>query len=244
MSLTTDDLARYKRQISFNPFGEHGQVRLRRAHVLVAGVGGLGSPVAFYLACAGIGKLTLLDHENVELSNLNRQILYTEFDIGQPKVHCAARRLRELNATVDVIPCMTKITSENVTDLLKGVDIVIDCLDSIQGRLVLNKGCVEARIPLIHGGLEGMMGEITTIIPGKTPCLACIFPSKAQSVPSLPVFGCTAGIVASLQVMEAIKLLAGFGKLLEGRMLYIRGEEMQFNLITIAKKRGCEVCDG
>jgi molybdopterin/thiamine biosynthesis adenylyltransferase len=242
--LTQEDLVRYSRQIIFPGFGEEGQRRLRKAHVLIAGVGGLGSPCAIYLSCAGIGKLTLVDSDAVELSNLNRQILHGEADIGEKKVISAARKLNKLNSTVERNPCAVRITREGMPGLLYGVNLVIDCLDNMDTRFILNQACVQAGMPLIHGGIDGMIGEITTIIPGQTPCFACIFPRDVEGKKPFPVFGCTPALIAALQVMEAIKLLAGLGELLTGRMLYINGETMEYSTAPLQKNRECKVCGG
>jgi molybdopterin/thiamine biosynthesis adenylyltransferase len=242
--LTQEDLVRYSRQILFPAFGEEGQRKLRKAHVLIAGVGGLGSPCAIYLSCAGIGKLTLVDSDVVELSNLNRQILHGEEDIGEKKANSAARKLKRLNSMVEITPIAVRITAESLGGLLRGVNLVIDCLDEMETRFILNQGCVKADIPLIHGGIEGMIGEITTIIPGQTPCFACVFPQGVEVRKPFPVFGCTPALVASLQVMEAIKLLAGFGELLTGKMLYVNGEVMEWSIAPLQKNKTCDVCGG
>ena len=242
--LTDRDLVRYNRQIILPEFGEEGQKRLRQATVFVAGAGGLGSPVSIYLACAGICRITLVDYESVDLSNLNRQILHWEEDVGKKKVVSGNRKLRMLNSTVDVTPRVTRVTPENVMELLDGVDLVMDCLDNMESRFVLNEACFRKGIPFIHGGLRGLMGEVTTIIPGETPCLECLFPRRPDKLEPFPVFGATAALVASLQVMEAIKLLAGFGKLLTGRMLYINGGDMQFSSIQMKKNQQCRICGG
>ena len=242
--LSEEDRVRYDRQILYPDFGEEGQRKLRQAHVLIAGVGGLGSPVAIYLACAGVGKLTLVDSDAVELSNLNRQILHGEADIGENKVFSSAHKLKQLNSTVELEPLAERITAESLPTLLYGVDLVMDCLDSMETRFILNEGCVKTDIPLIHGGIDGMLGEITTIIPHKTPCFACIFPQGVEGKKPVPVFGCTPALIASLQVMEAIKLLAGFGELLTGRMLYVNGEGMEFMTTPLQKNTRCRVCGG
>lgn len=242
--LTKEDLIRYDRQILYPAFGEEGQRKLKQAHVLIAGVGGLGSPVAIYLASAGVGRLTLVDWDTVELSNLNRQILHWEADIGEQKVISATRKLEKLNSTVEVNSHAVRITPENCSGLLQGADLVMDCMDNMATRFILNEGCVKAGIPLIHGGIYGMMGEITTIIPGQTPCFECIFPRDVEGKSPFPVFGSTPALVASLQVMEATKLLAGFGELLTGKMLYVNGEEMIFMTVDLQKNKGCKVCGG
>jgi molybdopterin/thiamine biosynthesis adenylyltransferase len=243
-TLTQDDLVRYDRQILYPAFGKEGQRKLRQSHVLIAGVGGLGSPVAIYLTCAGVGKLTLVDWDAVELSNLNRQILHGEADVGEKKVISAAQKLEKLNSTVEVNSLPVKITAENFAGLLGGVDLVMDCMDNMATRFILNEGCVKAGIPLIHGGIYGMMGEITTIIPGQTPCFECIFPRDVEGKSPFPVFGFTPALIASLQVMEATKLLAGFGELLAGKMLYVRGEETIFMIVDLQKNKTCRVCGG
>jgi molybdopterin/thiamine biosynthesis adenylyltransferase len=243
-SLTEQDLVRYERQILFPAFGEEGQRKLKEAHVLVAGVGGLGSPAAIYLACAGIGKLTLVDYDTVELSNLNRQILHEEADIGEKKVFSADQKLRRINSTVEIIPAVVEVTAESLKGLLEDIDIAIDCLDNMATRFILNEGCIRQGIPLIHGGIYGLMGEITTIIPGQTPCLECIFPPGVEGKKPFPVFGFTPALIASLQVTEAVKLLAGFGELLAGKMLYVRGEEMVFMTVDLQKNTACRVCGG
>jgi adenylyltransferase/sulfurtransferase len=191
-----------------------------------------------------VGKLTVIDSDAVELSNLNRQILHWEADIGEQKVISAARKLEKLNPTVEIIPRAVKITGENFSGLLQGTDLVMDCMDNMATRFILNEGCFKAGIPLIHGGIYGMMGEITTIIPGRTPCFECIFPRDVEGKSPFPVFGFTPALIASLQVMEAIKLLAGFGELLAGKMLYVRGEEMIFMTVDLQKNKACRVCGG
>jgi len=244
VSLGAEDLVRYNRQIIYPAFGEEGQRRLRQAHVLIAGVGGLGSPAAIYLACAGVGRLTIVDSDAVELSNLNRQILHGEDDIGEQKVISAAHKLKRLNSTVEVNPVAARITAESLPGLLPGVNVVIDCLDNMATRFILNEGCYQAGIPLIHGGISGTLGEITTIIPGQTPCLQCMFPEAVEGKRSFPVFGCLPALIASLQVMEVIKLLAGFGDLLTGKMLYANIQIMEFMTVPFGKNKQCRVCAG
>lgn len=240
--LTENDFIRYKRQISYTDLGEEGQEKLKKSHVVVAGLGGLGTPASLYLACAGIGHITLLDCDHVELSNLNRQILYYEEDIGEKKPFSAAQKLAKLNPSIKVTPVFGKITEDNVRNIIKGANVVIDGMDNFETRFILNKACVAEGIPLIHGGVYGLFGEITTIIAGKTPCLACIFPEVPPKKGASPVFGVTPALIAILQVTETIKLLAGFGHLLTGRMLYINSDTMDFTFQNLVKNPNCEVC--
>jgi molybdopterin/thiamine biosynthesis adenylyltransferase len=240
--LTKDDLTRYERQILYTDFGEKGQERLKQSHVVVAGLGGLGCSASLYLACSGVGHITMIDCDHVELSNLNRQILHYEEDIGEEKPVSAARKLAKLNSSIELTPVFKKITERNARELVKGANLVIDGMDNFETRFILNRACVAEGIPFIHGGVHGLFGELTTIIPGRTPCLACIFPEVPQGKKALPVFGVTPALIATLQVTEAIKLLAGFGSLLTGKMLYFNGDMMDFTFRNLAKNQTCRVC--
>lgn len=226
----------------FPDFGEEGQKRLKGSRAVVAGLGGLGSPVSTYLACAGVGHITIVDCDFVELSNLNRQVLHYDEDIGEKKVHSAARKLVRLNPQVEITPLFERITEDNAKDFIKGADVVVDALDNFETRLILNAACVKMRTPFIHGGIWGLLGQITTIIPGETPCLSCITPSVPKKQAAFPVFGVTPAVIGSLEATEAIKLLAGFGDLLAGKVLYINAEEMTVDFVEIARRPDCEVC--
>lgn len=223
-------------------FGEEGQERLKHSHVVVAGLGGLGCSASLYLTCTGVGHITLVDCDRVELSNLNRQVLHYEEDIGEGKPFSAARKLAKLNPSIEVIPVFKKITEQNIREIIKGADLVIDGMDNFETRFILNEACVAEGIPFIHGGVNGLLGEVTTIIPGRTPCLLCIFPKVPHSKGPFPVFSVTPALIASLQVTEAIKLLAGFGSLLTGKMLHFNGETMDFAFRDLAKNQNCRVC--
>ena len=242
ISLTHYDLERYSRQILWPSFGEEGQKKLKKSHVVVAGVGGLGSPASMLLVAAGIGRLTIIDSDNVELSNLNRQLLHWDENIGFPKVISAYEKLSRLNPTVTIVPLQVRINRDNVYDLIKGADLVIDAMDNMATRFLLNEACVKMDIPFIHGGVFGLMGEVMTIIPHKGPCLKCVFPREAEGPRPFPVFGPAPSLIASLQVMESIKLLAGFGKLLLGELLLVNGETMEFTIVKVEKRPDCEVC--
>ncbi|TEU17443.1 MAG: HesA/MoeB/ThiF family protein [Dehalococcoidia bacterium] len=240
--LTKNDLARYERQILYPDLGEKGQKRLKQSQVVVAGLGGLGCSASLYLTCAGVGHVTLIDCDRVELSNLNRQVLHYEEDIGEKKPFSAAQKLAKLNSSIEVIPVFKKITAQNASKIIKGANLVIDGMDNFKTRFIVNKACVAEGIPFIHGGVHGLFGEVTTILPGRTPCLACIFPEVPQRKVSLPVFGVTPALIAILQVTEAIKLLAGFGSLLTEKMLYFNGDTMDFTFRNLVKNQNCRVC--
>jgi adenylyltransferase/sulfurtransferase len=240
--LTDSELLRYDRQLRFPPLGETGQARLKEAHVVVAGLGGLGGPAAVYLASAGVGKLTVTDSDTVEPTNLNRQILYTEEDVGREKATVTAEKLGKVNPHTRIEPVQASLAHENAERLVAGADVVIDALDNMETRLVLNAACVSQRIPLIHGGINGLRGEVMTILPFQTACLACIHRVARPGRRTLPIIGATAGLTASIQVIEAIKLLAGFGELLAGRRLYIDAESPYFYMEEMSRAPDCPVC--
>ena len=240
--LSQEELERYSRQILINGFGEEGQKRLKESRIVVAGVGGLGCTASTYLACAGVGHVTIVDHETVELSNLNRQILYWVENIGEKKATSAAAKLVKLNPSIQVTALDTEIKADNARDIIKGSSVVIDGMDTFEMRSILNRACVSEAIPFIHGGIWGLNGQVTTIIPGETPCFACIYPQKPKELKPFPVFGVTPALIGIVQAIEAIKLLAGFGRLLTSKMLYINETTMDFGFRDLAKNPDCEVC--
>ena len=223
-------------------FGETGQRKLNVAHVVVAGIGGLGSPASSYLAVAGVGHLTIIDSQRVELSNLNRQVLHWEPDVGRPKVKSATEKLTAMNSNIKVDTIFEQITSENVDRLTKGVDVVVDGMDSYTTRYLLNEACVRNRAPFIHGAVEGLVGQLMTILPGGGPCLKCAIPKEPPEKPFFPVLGATPGVIGCLQAMEAIKLITGVGKPLVGRMLIFNGMDMTFDEIKVNRDPSCQVC--
>ncbi|MDQ1275694.1 MAG: molybdopterin-synthase adenylyltransferase [Euryarchaeota archaeon] len=230
---------KYIRQIML--FGEEGQEKLKNAKIFVAGAGGLGSPVSTYLAVAGIGKIIIADFDSVDLSNLNRQFLHHEKDIGRAKIESAEEKLLSLNPEIKVEIIREKITDENAGSIVPPCDLIIDALDNFDTRHVLNRLAVERNIPLIHGAVSGYRGQATTIIPGKTPCLCCIFPSSFKKE-VFPVLGTTPGVIGSIQANEAIKYLTGQGKLLENRLLLWDGLSCSFSELQVNKAENCPVC--
>ena len=241
--LSRKELDRYYRQIIFPDFDERGQKKLKNSHVLIAGVGGLGSLSSTYLTRAGIGHITIVDNDHVELSDLNRQILYQDENIGERKVDSAHKRLLGMNPHVKITPIFEKIQKENVLGIVKGAQVVVDGSDNFETRFLLNSVCVKEHIPFVYGGIDGFNGAITTIIPGKTPCLACIFKrTPKEEKDFLPVFGFVPGLIASLQSMETIKLLANIGIPLAGKLLLFDGKTGEFLLSHLNKDSDCSIC--
>ena len=236
------ELIRYNRQLLIPEFGEEGQKKLKSSHVIITGVGGLGCASATYLTAAGVGRITLVDFDLIELSDLNRQVLYCEEDIGERKVVVAQKKLSKLNATIEIIPIFTQITKENVLSIIKGAQVVVDGLDNSATRLIVNSACVQYKIPYVYGGVSRLRGMITTIIPGKTPCLACIYPEGPQGGGGLGVLGVTPALIANLQALESIKLLIGQSPSLAGKLLRFNGNDMKFQVHDIKRNENCKVC--
>jgi adenylyltransferase/sulfurtransferase len=233
---------RYKRQMMLRGFGAEGQEKLRKARVAVAGIGGLGSPASIYLAAAGVGYLRLIDFDIVEVSNLNRQIVHFTTDLGRPKVESAAMKLMQLNTEIKVDPVNEKITQDTVSNLLDGIDLVVDGQDNIVTRMLINMECVKRRIPYIYSAIYGMEGYMTTIIPLSGPCLRCIYPGECPMPEEFPVLGTTPGVMGCLEATEAIKLLTGIGKLAVGRLIVYDGERMSFQEVALRRNEACPVC--
>ncbi|MBS7655476.1 HesA/MoeB/ThiF family protein [Candidatus Bathyarchaeota archaeon] len=225
-------------------WGEKGQLKLKSAKIVIAGVGGLGCPSALYLTAAGVGEIKLIDNEKVELSNLNRQILHWESDIGKFKVDSAREKLKKINSEVNVTIEKSSITEENAIELIKGFNLVIDALDNFEARFYLNKACVEKGVPLIHGAIEGFEGRFTTIIPKTSACLACIYGKIPFYKGKFPVVGVTPAVIAALQSMEALKLIIGIGELTTNRLLIFDGLKMEFDEVKIKRDSECKVCGG
>ncbi len=238
--LTPRDLIRYNRQLLM--IGEEGQEKLKRASVAIVGIGGLGSPVAFYLAGAGVGRLILIDSERPELSNLNRQILHWEGDFSHTKAQSAAEKLRKFNSDIIIEPKSVRISEENVSEILREVDVVVDGLDNYETRYLLNEYCVMEGIPLVHAAVRGLVGQATTILPPKSPCLKCIIPEPPKPEEKFPILGATAGALGCIEALETIKLITGIGRPLVGRFLIVDLEEMSFNVIETKKRPDCSVC--
>ncbi len=239
--LTQPDLIRYSRQMQLAGWGEAGQQKLKASSVLIAGAGGLGSPVSLYLAAAGVGELRIVDSDVVELSNLNRQILHGEGRLGRAKAASAVETLNALNPGVQVTPFIEHLDESNIERIAGKADLAIDCLDNYATRYVLNSFCLHRGIPLVHGAIWGFMGQVTFLHPPETPCLRCIVPEPPAEA-TFPVLGATAGVTGCLQALEAIKFLAGMGTNLKGTLLYWDGEEMAFNTFQVKRNPTCPDC--
>jgi len=239
--LTDDELNRYDRQIMIPGIGKEGQEKLKQARVVVAGGGGLGSPVSIYLAAAGIGTIRLIDHDTVELSNLNRQILHWDEDVGRGKVDSAAEKLRKLNMGVRVEAVAETITEANVSRLVAGFDLIVDAMDNLPTRFILNRAAIEHGIPFFHGAVYGLEGRAMTIIPGKTACFGCLYRGPIPQE-KFPVIGVTPAVIGSIQAAEAIKYITGIGRLLENRLLVYDGLNMKFTEMTVKNNPDCPYC--
>lgn len=236
------ELIRYNRQLRIPEFGEEGQKKLKGSHVVIAGIGGLGCASATYLTAAGVGKITIVDFDVVDLCNLNRQVLYWEEDIGEKKVLVAQRKLSKLNPATEIIPIFDQITEANAFSIIRGAQAVLDGLDNFATRLLVNAACVKHKIPYIHGGVSRFRGLITTIIPRETPCLACLYPEGSQEGGGLGVLGLIPAVIANLQGLEVIKLLIGQSPSLAGKLLLFNGNDMKFRIHDIKRNESCKVC--
>ena len=239
--LSQEELVRYDRQIMIREIGREGQERLKNAKVFIAGAGGLGSPVSIYLAAAGVGLIKIADHDNVELSNLNRQILHWEEDIGRNKIDSAIDKLSKLNPSIKLEITHETINKENVSQMVNGFDAIVDAMDNFPTRYVLNNAAVEKNIPFFHGAVSGLEGRAMTIIPGKTACLRCMYHGTPPAG-KFPVIGVTPAIIGSIQATEVIKYLIGMGDLLTDRLLIYDGMRMMFKEFKIRKNPECDHC--
>ncbi|CAA9485812.1 MAG: Molybdopterin-synthase adenylyltransferase [uncultured Solirubrobacteraceae bacterium] len=245
--LTDAELDRYSRQLVLPRWSERIQLALREASVLVVGAGALGSPVALYLAGAGVGRLGIVDSDAVELSNLHRQLLHFSPDVGVAKAHSAAAKLAFLNPEVEVVPYEVRFEAHNAAALLEGHDVVVDGSDSFATRYAVNAACCAARLPLVEGGVLGLSGLVMAIEPGRTACYRCAFPEPppAGSVPSCAeggVLGPAAGVVGSLQALEALKLLTGFAPALTDAFLQVELLDPGFTRVAVQRRPGCPDC--
>lgn len=244
---TPDQLIRYSRHFLLPEVGEDGQAKLLQAKVLMVGAGGLGSPSAYYLAAAGVGTIGIIDNDVVDISNLQRQILHTNDRVGMPKVESAKKTLEGLNPDVKVIPYQAKLTSENIMEILKDYDLVIDGCDNFPTRYLVNDACVLTGKPNVHGSIFQFEGQATVFYPGKGPCYRCLYPEPppAEMAPSCAeagVLGVLPGLIGVIEALEAVKLILGKGDSLVGRLLHFNTLTMEINTLKLRRDPNCPMC--
>ena len=247
--MNDDQLLRYSRHILLNEIGVEGQERLRAAHMLVIGAGGLGSPAAYYLASAGVGTLTLVDGDAVDLTNLQRQILHTTERIGMPKAESARIALEAINPEVRVVTVAQRVDEAALDRLVAGATVVLDCSDNFATRHALNRTCVRHRRPLVSGAAIRFDGQVASfdVRTAESPCYACLFPpgdSEDELCSTMGVFAPVTGIVGAVQAAEALKLATGAGTALVGRLLMLDALSMQWHSVRVPRDPDCPVCAG
>jgi molybdopterin-synthase adenylyltransferase len=244
---TEEQIERYSRHIILKEVGGKGQKKLLAGKVLIIGAGGLGSPVALYLAAAGVGTIGIADADVVDLSNLQRQVIHHTSDIGKPKVLSAKEKMEAINPDVKVNVYQTWINAENILDIIKDYDFVVDGTDNFAAKFLINDACVLAGKPYSHGGILHFIGQTMTVKPGTSPCYRCVFPAPPppDSIPSCSqagVIGVLPGVIGSIQATEAVKFLIGVGELLTGRLLIYDAEGMDFRNVKLKRNPRCPVC--
>jgi molybdopterin/thiamine biosynthesis adenylyltransferase len=248
--MTDDQLLRYSRHILLDELGIEGQQRLLAAHALIVGAGGLGSPVALYLGTAGVGRLTIVDHDIVDVTNLQRQIAHNLARVGKPKAESARDTIAAINPDVQVTPLVERADAARLDALVQGADVVVDCCDNFKTRHAVNAACVAHKKPLVSGAAIGFDGQVSVYDTrsAEAPCYACLFPAEATfeevQCATMGVFAPLVGIIGSVQAAEALKLLAGVGSSLAGRLQMLDGRSMAWTEIRLQRNPGCAVCAG
>jgi molybdopterin/thiamine biosynthesis adenylyltransferase len=248
--MNDEQLLRYSRHVLLEDIGIEGQQRLLQSHVLVVGAGGLGSPVALYLGTAGVGRITVADHDTVDLTNLQRQIAHDLSRLGQPKAESVRRSIARINPDVELRAVQRRVDAAWLDAELPGIDLVLDCSDNFATRHAVNAACVRHGKPLVSGAAIGFDGQISVYDsregPGRGPCYACLFPPDAEvaetACATMGVFAPLVGIIGTLQAAEALKLLAGVGRSLAGRLLMLDARSLHFDEIALARRADCPVC--
>jgi molybdopterin/thiamine biosynthesis adenylyltransferase len=247
-TMNDNQLLRYSRHILLDEIGIEGQEKLLAAHALIIGAGGLGSPAAFYLASAGIGKITLVDNDTVDLTNLQRQILHTTERIGQPKAQSGKQTLARINPEIEVVALTERVEGERLGELVRQATVVLDCSDNFATRHAVNSACVAHKVPLVSGAAIRFDGQISVFDSRRqdAPCYACLFPPDQQFEEALcstmGVFAPLVGIIGAMQAAEALKLAAGTGESLAGRLLLLEARSMEWTSIKVARNSACGVC--
>jgi molybdopterin/thiamine biosynthesis adenylyltransferase len=246
--MNDSQLLRYSRHILLDEIGIEGQQKLLAAHALVIGAGGLGSPAAMYLASAGVGRITLVDDDNVDLTNLQRQIAHTTQRVGQPKAESARITLEQINPEITVTALNERVDDARLAGLVAGADVVLDCTDNFATRHAVNRACVAARKPLVSGAVIRFDGQVSVFDPrgGELPCYSCLFPQDQQfedvACSTMGVFAPLVGVVGAMQAAEALKLLMGVGASLAGRLMMLDGLHMEWTSIGVGRNGDCPVC--
>ena len=244
--LSEKELDRYSRQVMLEEIGYQGQLKLKQSKVCVVGVGGLGNPIVTRLAAMGVGTLRIVDRDVIELSNLHRQTMFNEDDVGQVKVETAAKKLRKLNPDIVVEELPISINDYTALDVVDGCDVVVDALDSVDARYALNKACIEKKIPFVTGAAVGVTGQSFTILPKESACYHCLFPSLDEdSMPTCSIEGVhpsILSIVGGIEVSEAVKIITGKEPNLKDRVLHVDLENLIFNFTKVSRVEECSVC--
>ncbi|OON60064.1 molybdopterin biosynthesis protein MoeB [Massilia sp. KIM] len=241
-------LLRYSRHILLDEIGIEGQEALLQAHALVIGAGGLGSPAALYLASGGVGRITLVDDDEVDLTNLQRQVMHTTARVGQPKAESGREALLAINPDIEVTALRERAGPERLAELAAGATVVLDCSDNFATRHAVNRACVAAGVPLVSGAVIRFDGQLSVFDPRRegAPCYACLFPEDSQyedvACSTMGVFAPLVGVVGAVQAAEAMKLIAGIGQPLAGRLLLLEGRAMEWTAIGVARNPACPVC--
>src|SRR4030043_1616915 len=241
MKFSGDELKRYHRQMLIDEWGEAAQEKPKKSKVVLGGGGGLCSPVAIYLAVAGIGHLKICDFDNLDLTNLNRQILHDHARIGINKAVSGKKTIERMNPDIKVTAIQKMIVAENVDDLIANSDIIVDCLDNFPTRYILNESAVRKGIPLVYGSIRGMDGMLSFVQSPETPCLRCLFP-EAPPGEVFPVVGAASGVIGSLQALETIKYLTGIGTTIKGKLIVWDGGKTEFRTLNARKDPDCLTC--
>jgi molybdopterin/thiamine biosynthesis adenylyltransferase len=248
--MNDNQLLRYSRHILLDEIGIEGQEKLLAAHALVIGAGGLGSPAAYYLASAGIGKITLVDHDDVDLTNLQRQILHTTDRVGQPKAVSGKQTLGQINPEIEVAALIERADEARLAQLVANASVVLDCSDNFVTRHAVNRACVAHEVPLVSGAAIRFDGQVSVFDARRddAPCYACLFPPDQQFeevlCSTMGVFAPLVGIIGTTQAAEALKLVAGIGESLAGRLLLLDARSMEWTGIKVARSTDCAVCGG
>ncbi|MGM0381015.1 MAG: HesA/MoeB/ThiF family protein [bacterium] len=246
MSLSGRPKERYSRNLQVPQIGEEGQEKLLSAGVLVIGAGGLGGPILYYLSALGVGNIGIVDGDKLEISNLQRQILYTEGEVGKAKAPLAARRLQKLNSEIEFDVWDQSLTKKNAPEILSAnnYDIIVDAVDNYSTRLLMNKLALKYELPLVHGAVYRYEGQASTFLPEKGPCYRCLYPQldEDSSTDRPGPVSMVPGLIGTMQVAEVVRILLGEEPALFGQLLCVNGFELEFNRLDISRRKDCKVC--